>query len=247
MTCRYCGEDKKLVKAYVIPVAFFHRLREGNDPPRLFTNTENSYPKKAPIGVYDNTILCAECEVLFGDWDIYAQDLLGIEPKSATQIAENGRVGGYEISKYRYDLLKLFFISLVWRSSISTHNFYSRVKLGPFEAIAKRFIELRDPGVPEDFSVTVAKFDHSPGNSILDPHAEKWYHVNYYRFYLGSYVIFMKVDKRKTPGLHSTFMIKPNEPLRIIRRDLERSKELPLIHRIATVANPAFQRTRRAP
>lgn len=245
MICRYCGEDKKLVKAHAIPEAFFGRLRNGQDPPRLLTNTENSYPERAPIGIYDRTILCAECEAHFGDWDNYAQDILGPEPKGATQIAENGKVGGYEISGYRYDLLKLFFVSLLWRSSISTHKFYSKVMLGPFEATAKSFVERRDPGVPEDFSVTVAKFDHPFGESILDPHAEKWDHVNYYRFYLGSYVVYIKADKRKTPEPHASFMMKPNEPLRIIRRDLERSKELPLIHNIAMAANPAFQRTRR--
>lgn len=236
MSCKFCGKEKKLIKAHVIPEAFFRRLRDGQDPPRLLTNAEKSYPKRMPIGVYDSTILCAECEKLFGDWDNYAQDLLGVEPKDATQVVENGQVVGYEIYEYRYDLLKLFFISLLWRSSISTHRFYSRVALGSFEAIAKSFIERRDPGMPQDFSVTVAKFNHPHGQSIFNPHHEKWDQVNYYRFYLGSYVVYIKTDKRKAPGLHARFMMKPGEPLHIIRRDLERSKEMQLLRSIATAA-----------
>ncbi len=72
MICQYCGETGKLIKAHVIPAAFFRRLRDGQDPPRLLTNKEKEYPKRMPIGVYDSNILCEACESRFGDWDDYA-------------------------------------------------------------------------------------------------------------------------------------------------------------------------------
>lgn len=245
MNCRYCGEAGKLIKAHVIPEAFFRRLRDGQDPPRLLTNKEKEYPKRMPIGVYDSNILCKACEPRFGDWDDYAQELLGVEPKGALPIMDKDQIAGYEVQEYRYDLLKLFFISLLWRASVSRHTFYSKVKLGPFENIAKGFMECQEPGTPEDFSVTLAKFDHPVGETILDPHPEKREGVNYYRFYLGSYVAYIKVDKRRATGLHADFMMKRSEPLRIIGRNLERSKELPLIRDIATSANLATSADRK--
>ena len=244
MICRYCGEDKKLIKAHVIPEAFFRRLRDGRAPPRMLTNNKNEYPKRMPIGVYDNNILCEACEPHFEVWDNYAQELLGIEPKGASHIVGKDQLAGYETHEYWYDLLKLFFISLLWRASVSNHNFYVKVQLGPFENIAKGFIERKNPGTPEDFSVTLAKFDHPLGETVFDPHPEKKEGVNYYRFYLGSYVAYIKVDKRKAPGLHVHFKMKPGEPLRIIMRNLERSKELPLIYDIVLTANKGIEPTR---
>lgn len=244
MICRYCGEDRKLIKAHVIPEAFFRRLRDGQAPPRMLTNKKNEYPKRMPIGVYDKKILCQACEPHFQQWDDYAQDLLDVEPKGASQIIENGQFAGYEIQEYNYNLLKLFFISLLWRASVSKHIFYSKVNLGPFEHIAKRFIEHNDPGTPEDFSVTLAKFDHPIGKTILDPHPEKPEGINYYRFYFGSYIAYIKVDKRNTTGLHIDFMMKPGKPLRIIRRNLHQSKELPLIHDIVLSDNKGKVPTR---
>jgi len=244
MTCRFCGEDRKLIKAHIIPAGFFRILRHGQIPPQMLTTNENEYTKRMPIGVYDKNILCEICEPLFGVWDNYAQQLLGLEPKGSSPIINQGEIYGYEIQKYNYELLKLFFISLLWRASLSKHIFYSKVNLGLFEHIAKRFIEHNDPGTPEDFSVTLAKFDHPIGKTILDPHPEKPEGINYYRFYFGSYIAYIKVDKRNTTGLHIDFMMKPGKPLQIIRRNLHQSKELPLIHDIVLSDNKGKVPTR---
>lgn len=189
-------------------------------------------------------ILCEICEPLFGVWDNYAQQLLGLEPKGSSPIMNQGDIYGYEIQKYNYELLKLFFISLLWRASVSKHIFYSKVNLGPFEHIAKRFIEHNYPGTPEDFSVTLAKFDHPIGKTILDPNPEKPEGINYYRFYFGSYIAYIKVNKRNTTGLHIDFMMTPGKSLRIIRRNLHQSKELPLIHDIILSDNKGKVPTR---
>ena len=245
MVCRFCGDNKKLIKAHVIPEAFFRRLRDGKYPPKLLSNKENEYPKKAPIGVYDAKILCEHCERQFSDWDNYAQDLLGEEPKNSSPIIEGNQLGGYEIKNYRYDSLKLFFISLLWRASVSVHSFYAHISLGRYEAVAKHLIEHQDPGSEDDFSVTLAKFDHLLGETILDPCRKKWDGVNYYRFYLGSYVAYIKTDKQKAPEPLSSFIMRPSEPLIIISRDLEQSKELPLIKKMITAANNRLQPTRK--
>ena len=97
----------------MIPAGFFRRIDDGNGTLRLLSESEEQYPKRSPIGVYDSTILCEFCEPLFGDWDNYAQELLTEEPKDSMRIVENGQLGGYEVKEYRYDLLKLFFISVL--------------------------------------------------------------------------------------------------------------------------------------
>lgn len=93
--------------------------------------------------------------------------------------------------------------------------------------------------------MTLAKFEHPLGRSILDPHPEKWDGVNYYQFYLGSYVAYIKVDKRKAPEPSVDFTLKPVPPLYIICRNLEKSGELPLMQDIVETANKRMQPTRK--
>lgn len=234
MICSYCGEDKKLIKAHIIPEAFFKRLRDGKQEPSplLLTNKNDVYPKRSPIGIYDCNILCLECEKQFGDWDNYAQELLREKSGNASPIMVAGKCEGYEVRKYNYTYLKLFFISLLWRAAVSKDHFYAKVNLGAHEAIAKDLIARRSPGSEDDFSIILAKFDHS-GKILLDPHPEKYGGVNYYRFYIGSYVAYIKTDKRKAQNSFSEVMMKPEKPLLIVGRDFARSKEFFLIKKIA--------------
>jgi len=205
----------------------------------ILMNKKGEYPKRARRGIYDNRILCGSCESQFGDWDNYAQEVLEEPPNHATPIMYGGQIIGYEIKEYKHDLLKLFFISVLWRASVSETSFYERIDLGPYEAQAKRLIAQRDPGLVYDFAVTLARFDHLLGGTILDPHTDRLGGINYCRFYLGGYVAYIKVDKRRPPEPHPYFCLKPNEPLKIIARNLEKSAELKLI-KAAIAANKSF-------
>ncbi len=198
--------------------------------------TTASTPRRAPKGVYDQTILCSGCEVRFGPWDQYAQELLRDELQNASVLRIADRVVGYEVADWRYEFLKLFFVSLVWRASVSTHRMFERIRLGPYEALARTFLERSDPGSAEDFAVTLAKFDHRLGSAILDPHPEKNGGVNYLRFYLGTYIAYIKVDQRAAPEPFSKFVMTPGQPLKIIGRDLMHSPELAIMHDIVTRA-----------
>ena len=218
-------------------------MRDGERPPQLLGQKEGEYPKKAPIGVYDKEILCEKCEGIFGIWDDYAQSILKDEPTGSTPSLSGNEKVGYEIQQFDYSKIKLFFVSLLWRASVSKHSFYSRIDIGPYGAKAKIMIEENAPGSDEEFGVVLAKFDHPLGETILDPHREKIQNVNYCRFYLGSYVAYIKVDKQRAPLPYRDFQIREDGPMYIIARDLERSKELPLMKKIAKAANNRLQAT----
>jgi hypothetical protein len=238
MICCYCRQDKKLlIKAHIIPEGFFRRIREGQIPLKILTNKPGKYPKKSPIGVYDPNILCNECEKIFGGWDDYAQKLLADEPLHGKPIQYGTQSTGWEVSEYDYTRLKLFFISLLWRASVSKDAFYQKVNLGSFEEKAKDLIAQKNPGTSEEFGVLLAKFDHPLGSAILDPRPVKipkdyCFKVNYYQFYLASYIAYIKVDNRKTPEQMSCLLLKEGQPLIILGRDFTKSKELPLIRNL---------------
>jgi hypothetical protein len=235
MPCRYCGQNKKLIDAHVIPSAFFRRIPLDQGTPRLLTNDDRVYAKRAPDGAYDKTILCADCESIFGDWDCYAQSILADEPPASSELRVGDRLVGLELGPYRYEHLKLFFISVCWRASVSSHPFYTTLQLGPYEVLAKRHIENRDPGAAEDFATFLAKFDDPViGKVFLNPHRDRIDGVNYVRFYLAGYVAYVKTDRRPTPKPFRHFMLASDQPLRIVGRQFWESKEVWLMQKIAT-------------
>lgn len=231
-TCRFCEQPTRLIKAHIIPEAFFRRLREGDRAPLLLK--QRAHIKRSPIGIYDSEILCADCDGLFAPWDEYAQSVLSPELDHATEWANGTQVGGWTIPDYRYDLLKLFFISPLWRASISGHDFYRRIRLGSLESVAKELIAKADPGPPEQFGVILARFQNPEATGIFDPHGDRLEGIKYCRFYMGRYVAYIKVDSRPPSGGWLTLSMKPGEPLVIVARNLQRSKELNLMCEIVT-------------
>lgn len=233
MRCKLCNQERSLVRAHVIPEGFFRLLRNGNESPILLTNIEGEYQRRSPIGEYDTTILCEICEQRFGPWDDYAQQFLLQSFDEDLYILHNGTKVALKIPIFDYHKLKLFFESLLWRASVSTREFYKKVRTGPFEDQLRGRIISEEPGDAETFAVTLAKFEHGLGTAILDPHPDRPLNgINYMRFYLGGFIAYIKLDRRPAPDFLGQFKMSPNEPLIIILRDLTRSKELPLMRDI---------------
>ena len=229
MKCKFCGNESALIEAHIIPAGLFRRLRQGKKSLEMITNKAGEYTKKSPTGVYDKTIVCSKCENIWQEWDNYAQLILADKPLNGRVRYHNNKRICYIVNNYEYRKLKLFFISMVWRASVSSQPFFSKVSLGQFEDSAKKHIANNDPGDSEAFSVTLAKFNHPLAKSILDPHADKYSGVNYLRFYLAGYIAYIKVDHKPTPMPFSQFAMAGNRPLYIICRDFGESKEFKLM------------------
>jgi hypothetical protein len=84
------------------------------------------------------------------------------------------------------------------------------------------------------FSVWDAKW------TIMDPFAERWDSVNSYRFYLGGYAAYIKVDGRRFPEAFAKAALNPEGPLHLISRALATSKDVGVIANILE-ANPRLR------
>jgi hypothetical protein len=231
MSCKGCGQKSKLIKAHIIPEAFFTGLRDGEKAPRILSNTPGVYPKKSPIGVYDQNILCRVCEDKFQQLDDYGyRVLIGSEDNHEILYQESGEIKGYKFHGVDNNLLKLFFISILWRASISTHSFYSKVELGELEELAQQSIWNMDPLDSHSFSFVLGKFEgDASGRTMLDPHAEEWFGVKYFRFYLYGYILYIKSEQTETPENWAHF-IPDNDSLIVVSRGkFEDSKEFLVI------------------
>jgi hypothetical protein len=204
--------------------------------PEIHSNIEGEYPKRAPIGIYDTSILCEKCDKAIGVWDNYAQQLLLKDFGEDLAVYHGLKKVAYKIDAFDYEKFKLFFISLLWRASISSQYFYKRVILGTYESVLREMILRNNPGAPEDFPVVIAKFSDPKVTGMLDPHKDNFDGITFYRFYMTGFVIYIKVDKRKMPEFLEPLYIRKGQPIWIILRDLHKSKDVKIMKDIVIKA-----------
>lgn len=233
ITCKLTGKKGKPVDAHIIPESFYLIDKNDNFPLRTVTNTKGAYPKRIPKGIYDATILTHHGEKYFQRWDDYASTLLINKFSSTEPIGHDGKVIAYVYESYDYHKLKMFFISLLWRAGVSSHEFFRRVKLGPHIDKLKEAILTDNSGDDDFYAVNLVVFDEpKEWPKIMDPFPEKIRDIRYYRFYLGHFIAHIKVDQRKSYGSLRDIQLKPDVPLYIVQRDFWGSKEHRLMKKL---------------
>ena len=197
----------------------------------MATNKEGTFPKRAPTGIYDTHLVCETCERLFSPYDDYAQRFLVANREAASQVIHEEQVIAYNYGPYDYQKLKLFFLSLLWRASESSHAFYQRMELGPHEPKIRQAIIDSDAGDADFYSVVLAKFPKPYG--ILDPHITRFDGVNFCQIYLAEYVAYIKVDKRPLPESFQGLELNDGRSLVVLARDPANSKDTQVMRSIA--------------
>ncbi|WP_133249005.1 hypothetical protein [Pseudomonas sp. B1(2018)] len=231
-----CLQQHKLVKAHAIPEAFFRELRVDGEKPLLVSSEPGFFPKHAPIGVYDDTILCNVCEKNFDGIDNYGIDaLLSKFHKYFQPLERNGETLGFESSQVDKNRLLQFLVAVLWRASVSSHPFYSKVNLGPHESLARAALNTNTTALSPVFDAVLSRWrdegEHIPTTAMLDPRREKWFGVNAYRLYFGETVAYIKVDKQPfTPQLKA-ISLRTAPPIFVVNRVLSESKDFHMIKR----------------
>ncbi|MBI4825966.1 MAG: hypothetical protein HY807_06030 [Nitrospirae bacterium] len=233
MKCKLTGKEGKGVSAHIIPKSFYAIDPDEKLPTKLLTSTEGHYPKRCPIGIYDNTIVTEEGERIFSEWDDYAAEILLDKKSDFEPMSHNGKIFAFQISEYDYTKLKLFVLSVLWRASVSSQPFFRRVNLGPYEKLLRETLLSGNPQDTNWFAVSIAKWsDHVIGHRMMDPFRTKFDGINYYVIYLEQYIVYCKVDQRVADKTFQAIQLKPNEPLIIVGRELSTSKEQAIIYNI---------------
>lgn len=214
MKCKFCGNNKKLIKAHIIPECFFVIVNESDETSKLITEDPNIPPKRSQIGVYDQNLVCLECEKKFGKYDDYAINFFKNKSITKNEIRQNNKVHGFIIESFDYTLLKLFFISLLWRASESSQEFFKHIKADPFHEKLKQHISTQDPGTIHDFSVMIWKFDDNPDKiCILSPLDKRFEGVRCYHFFFYGFHCLVKVSSINFPTILHKYLLSPNKQL----------------------------------
>ena len=149
MICKFCRQEKKLIKAHIIPRNFY--LARKNDKYICINSKTGEYTYQQQGG-YDSNILCGDCDnnilgefdkegyrVLFGDFNKY--QYVQIHPK-------------YKI--YQLDNSNFDYISILWRASISQLEEWSNINLGAYERKALNILKGKRE-YPELFKILIYK------------------------------------------------------------------------------------------
>lgn len=154
--CKFCGLEKKLIDSHIIPKNFY--LTRKNDKYLCINSKTGKYTYKQKGG-YDSNILCRDCDnhilgefdkegyrVLFGDFNKYRY--LQIHPKY--------KIYQLDSSNFNYTKLRKFFVSILWRASISQLEEWSSINLGGYEKKALNILNGKGE-YPELFKILIYK------------------------------------------------------------------------------------------
>ncbi|WP_444941078.1 hypothetical protein ACJJI3_00185 [Microbulbifer sp. ZKSA004] len=199
VTCKGCGYDKKLIDAHIIPKFFYMELRaDGNHLNVLHAGNERI--GRSFKGDYDNSILCKDCDGVFEKYDDYAKKILINGFNLFRPIWRGSELLGWELPPYDFSKIKLFFLSVLWRASISTRPFFKGVDLGMLESDLKEIVFNRAVDIHNRYTIMLCKFLPSKSGTlektIIAPEKVRVREIVYYKFYMGGYIVWVKIDKR---------------------------------------------------
>lgn len=249
MVCCLCGEDQTLVKAHIIPKAFFRLLNDGSGVPRMVSNSDDlPYPKRSPEGVYDEGILCEKCERKFALLDDYAATVLIHEfEKIFSPLLNGDEVVAYRSSDIDQGLLWRFMVSVLWRASVSSHIYFSSIDLGPHELNARKVILNKDASMVDypEFGVSLSRWVSSPERealttAMMSPFKERFGGANFYRLYFGRMVAYCRVDKRRRLQPLRDIELCANPACHVIAREFDRSKDFDAFVQVARIADANY-------
>lgn len=195
--CKLCMKQAKLIKAHIIPQFLF-------GPTNFAISSSSSFAKNRPTGTYDVNILCQKCDGdVIGVLDNTAKKILIDRRNVTNQLIFNPAdplqfLKIYRLSdKVGYAKIARFFISILWRASVSSHEDFVGFSLGSYESIAKKAI--MDPlyDFSAVFSVALCLLpDLSQPYHCFPLNKINNHEIDFYSLIIGYYKVFIKCDDK---------------------------------------------------
>lgn len=232
--CKLCLQDKKLIKAHIIPQFLF------TEDSRLISE-DNDYPLRRPNGPYDPNILCSNCDngIIGKNLENYAREILidrkGVISQTFNDPKSTRRATLYKLQdKDNYSKIVRFFISVLWRASISSLSDFDDFSLGPHEDVARRAICESDFDFSNVFSVALCAFNNFEKPIHVFPSKFiRMEGINVYSIVMGHFKGFFKVDQRRLPPKIESMFISSQADILMLQGDVRIFPEWKYLYRMA--------------
>jgi hypothetical protein len=223
MKCKFCqSEFEKLADAHIIPRSFF-KLTKGKGKHSILVGVDEKEldKKHKQAGLSDKSILCPDCDDRsFGPYDKHGIEAV-LDLLNTKQIYRDdfGNPCAYLANKADYAKFKLFLLSVLWRASVSSDDFYEHIDLGRshIERI-KEMLKNQGSGKEADYPfICFYQTGHHYPSTVLPSFQQRIEGVNFYRLYLPSNLIFLiKMDSRPLPDCFLPAVAKPSSPIQFL-------------------------------
>ncbi len=151
MKCRLCLEDKELQKSHIIPEFFYKPVYDGLHRLNVVSTEPGDKIKYQQKG-YREKLLCRDCEQRLGRFEDYGRRVIyGGRGSRGTGVKIQDVGNGFKLRNIDYHKFKLFQLSLLWRASIASLDFFTGVNLGPHEETIRKMLVSQTPGEPHQF------------------------------------------------------------------------------------------------
>ena len=219
--CRLCLKETTLVKSHIIPEFLYTPMYDKKARRFFVISSDASVPDRTrQIGIYER-LLCAECDgKVLGRYEDYAAKALnGGTRVGYAPVGNELRLCGVDYAK-----LKIFYLSLLWRMSVSTHLFFKEVKLGSDGEVLRKMILEGRPGEPGDYGVLCVAplFDAQPLRDwMLPPDMVQACGRSVYRCLIGGLLYSFFVGEAELPPQIAERLMQKDGSWAIIREKIE--------------------------
>ena len=123
--CRLCLERKPLCDSHALPNSLFNYILRRNAGKAIVLNDDATSPARKSSDTWDAELLCQDCESkLNRKYDAYGMAVFrghegNVQPHE----------GGVDLLRIDRRRLRMFFLSVLWRISVSSHSNYSNIDL----------------------------------------------------------------------------------------------------------------------
>jgi hypothetical protein len=205
--CRLCLENKLLMKKmHIIPEHLYSRLK-GDD--RRFLKAEvngngkvTAVGKSMGIGEYESDLLCStwDNDIINKHFENYAHLALRnrlCNPNNGVVFREDIGCRYCYFTDIDFNKMRMYFLSILWRASISKRGNYKDVTLGPYEEEIRLMLWENEPKNYLRFPVLLVKmtYEDSISDQLVRPFSTfKSGHSRGYFFAANGFVVFYLIN-----------------------------------------------------
>jgi hypothetical protein len=209
--CKLCLNENHLKNSHIIPEYFYKPLYDKKNRYFVFSNKEGAKTKFEQKGIREY-LLCNNCEIQFSKYERYIS-LIGENKNIKARIISHNC---YDLEGVDYKTMKLFQLSVLWRASVSSLDFFSEINLNEDEEVLRQMLLVEEPGGFFEYGCQQFEIINDQGEFVKDliypPVGFEFKGLRYCRFlYGGRLWIYLISNKEKQHFRNDLFLQESNK------------------------------------
>ena len=220
MLCRLCLQNKPLQRSHIVPEFMYEPIYNAKH--QIFAIKGKTKIRIEQKGARE-ILLCFSCEQQFSRYENYAAPAFFRRTLQGEE--QQGRV--VLLRGLDYNLLKLFFLSVLWRFGVTSIDLLKGALLGPHEERLRQMLINEDPGDELTYPCTVTEVSlkgTSLDGWILPPRRSRPHGIWIWNITLGRFLLSYFVASHPAPAGVRPIFLNPAGTMGIYRADI---REIP--------------------